>query len=50
MEYPVSDEEGAEDEEDAFMVGPPPPEIAEELDLGEGLGGCDREGNRLGWG
>lgn len=40
MEVPVSDEEeegqpGVAQGEDDFMVGPPPPEIAEELDLGE---------------
>ena len=40
MEYPVSEEEGeeaaaADEFEDEFLIGPPPPEIAEELDLGE---------------
>lgn len=38
MEYPVSEDEVEAEAEDDFMVGPPPPELAEEIDLGEPSG------------
>ena len=50
MEYPVSGDEGEEageeEGEEDFMVGPPPPEFAEELDLGGWVGGWVVDGYR----